>query len=234
MMMNELSQIIFTFLSLILWVVIWVLLFSWLINRLFPNNKWLKRGLKRAARFLLIEPFKWFYGAVRWLMIRIFTTQPDYRLNQIHLENYPLPPLAFYDAVEQVLRQRQIIGIKVSRIARREWHLLSSRRVYLLICFRDAVCFIGATPLGTSFLVSWRYTAQPGKFLLILFQIPCVGVVAEKLLKPATFYRADVYHAFEQIIRSTVLEATNVLTAHEGIRPLTENEQRPLLREFYG
>ena len=38
----------------------------------------------------------------------IFTTQPDYRLNQINLENYPLTPLAFYDAVEEVLRERQI------------------------------------------------------------------------------------------------------------------------------
>ena len=232
--MNELSQIIFTILSLFLWVVIWILLFSWLINRFFPNNKWLKRGLKKTARFVLIEPFKWSYGTVRWLIIKIFTTQPDYRLNQINLENYPLTPLAFYNAVEEVLRHRQIIGIEISRIARREWHLLSSRRIYLLIRFREAVCFIGALPMGTSFLVSWRYTAMPSKLFLILFQIPFVGAVAEKLLKPVTFYRTDIYHAFEQVIRSTVLETTNVLTAQEGIRPLTENEQRPLLHEFYG
>lgn len=232
--MNKLSAAIFVFLQLVLWVAIWILFFSWTINRFFPNTKWLKRGFKRIARFALIEPFKWFYGAIRWLANKTFTVRPDYRTNQIHLENYPLTPLAFYDAVVAVFRQRQIIGIEISRIARREWHLLSSRRIYLLIRFRDALCFIGATPLGTSFLVSWRYTAQPGKVLLILFQVPFVGVVAEKLLKPATFYRADIYYAFEQVVRSTVLEATNVLTAQDGIRPFTEQEQRPLLlREFY-
>lgn len=232
--MNELSQIIFGILSLLLLPVIWILFFSWLVNRFFPNNKWLKRGLKRAARLVLIEPFKKFYAAFRWLTVKLFTTQFDYRLQQIHLENYPVTPLAFYNAVEEILRQRQIIGTRISRIARREWHLLSNRRIYLLIRFRDAACFIGATPLGTSFLVSWRYTAQPGKAFLILFQIPVIGVLAEKLLKPATFYRADVYHAFELVIRSVVLEASNFLTVQEGIRPLTENEQRPLLREFYG
>lgn len=232
--MNELSAALFVFLQIILWIVIWLLVLSWLINRFFPNNKWLKRGLKRAARLVLVTPFKRSYEAIRWLTVKLFTTQPDYRLQQIHLENYPVTPLAFYNVVEEILRQRQIIGVEIARIARREWHLLSNRRIYLLIRFRDAACFIGATPLGTSFLVSWRYTAQPGKAFLILFQIPVIGVLAEKLLKPPTFYRADVYHAFEQVIRSTVLEATNFLTAQAGVRPLTENEQRPLLREFYG
>lgn len=232
--MNELSATLFVFLQLVLWVVIWILFLSWLINWFFPKNKWLKQGLKKAVRLTLLAPPKKLYQVSKWLIVKVFTTRPDYRTNQIYLENYPLTPLAFYGAIEEVLRQRQIIGIEISRIARREWHLLSAQRIYLLVRFREAVCFISAVPLGTSFLVSWRYTAQPGKFLMILFQIPFVGVVAEKLLKPATFYRADVYHAFEQVIRSSVLEATNFLTAQEGIRPLTDNEQRPLLREFYG
>ena len=181
---------------------------------------------------MLIEPFKLFYQTIRWLVVKIFTTEPDYRLHQIHLENYPLTPLEFYEAVEEVFRQRQIIGTEISRITRREWHLLSMRRVYLLLRFRDAVCIIGALPIGTSFLVSWRYTAMPGKLFLILFQIPMVGACAERLLAPPTFYRTDIYYAFEQIVRSTILETTNLL-AHQGVRPLAENEQRPLLREFY-
>ena len=86
--------------------------------------------------------------------------------------------------------------------------------------------------MGTSFLVSWRYAAMPGKAFLILFQVPVIGALFEKLLKPPTFYRTDLYYAFEQIVRSTLLETTNLLV-HQGIRPLAENEQRPLLREFY-
>jgi len=232
--MNELSQIIFTILSFLLVPIIWLLFFSWIFKRFFPNPKWLKRGLKTIFRLVMIEPFKQSYGAVRWLAVKAVTTPPDYRTNQIHLENYPLTPLEFFGAVEEVLAERQIIGVEISRIARREWHLLSARRIYLLISFRDAVCFVSAVPLGTSFLVSWRYTAQPGKLFLILFQVPFIGVVAEHLLKPATFYRTDVYHAFEQVIRRVVSDATHVLNAHDGIRPLTEQEERPLLHEFYG
>lgn len=230
--MSELSAVIFAFLQLVLWTVIILLAFSWFISLLFPKAKWHKKILPKVMRFIFIEPFKKLYRAGTWLIVRIFTTRPDYRLQQIYLENYPVAPLTFYEAVEAVVAQRQIIGIGISRITRLEWHLLSARRIYLLIRFRSAVCIVGALPMGTSFLVSWRYTAMPSKLFLILFQIPFVGVVAEKLLAPPTFYRTDIYYAFEQIIRSTLLETTNLL-AHQGIRPLAENEQRPLLWEFY-
>ncbi|MGI8467001.1 MAG: hypothetical protein ACR2N3_00945 [Pyrinomonadaceae bacterium] len=74
---------------------------------------------------------------------------------------------------------------------------------------------------------------MPSRFWLILFQVPLFGVVIERLLAPPTFYRTDLYFAFEQLIRSSILETSNLMT-QEGMRPLTETEQRPLLREFYG
>ena len=230
--MSELSAIIFAFLQLVLWTVIILLAFSWFISLLFPKAKWHKKLVPKAMRFILLAPFKKLYEAGKWLTVKVFTTRPEYRLQQIYLENYPVAPLTFYEAVEEAMAQRQIIGAEISRISRLEWHLLSARRIYLLIRFRNAACFIGAVPLGTSFLVSWRYTAMPSKVLLILFQIPVLGVGVERLFAPPTFYRTDIYYAFEQIIRSTLLEITNLL-AHQGIRPLAENEQRPVLREFY-
>lgn len=232
--MGDLSAILFALLQLVLWLAVWILIFSWLTNRIFPKNKRLKEYWRKAARLIFVEPFRKLYQINRWLIIRIFTTRPDYRLRQVYLENYPATPLAFYEAVEEALAQRQIIGVEVLRIARLEWHLLSARRIYLLIHFRDAACFVGAMPLGTSFLVSWRYTIMPSKLWLILLQVPFLGVLIETLLAPPTFYRTDIYYAFEQAVRATVLEAANLLAQRAaGIRPLTENEQRPLLREFY-
>jgi hypothetical protein len=232
--MNELSAALFAFLQLALWLIISLIVLAWLTNRFFPKSKWLKQGLKIAARLIFLDLFKKLYQAGRWLAVKIFTTHPDYRLRQIYLENYPVAPLAFYDAVEEVLAHRQIVGVEISRISRLEWHLLSARRTYLLVRFRNAVCLIGALPLGTSFLVSWRYTAIPGRTLLILFQVPFLGAAAEKLLKPPTFYRTDVYYAFERAVRSTLLETTNLLAEQQAARPLAENERRPLiLREFY-
>ncbi len=231
--MSEPSAFILAVLSFVFWTVIIFLAFSRFIGILFPKAKWHKKIVPKVIRFVLIAPIKKLYRASKWLMVKIVTARPEYRLQQIYLENYPATPLAFYDAVEGVLAHRQIIGTAVSRISRIEWNLLSARRIYLLIRFRDAVCLIGALPMGTSFLVSWRYAAMPSKVFLILFQIPLLGTGIERLLSPPTFYRTDLYYAFEQIVRSTLLETTNLL-ADQGIRPLAENEQRPLLlREFY-
>lgn len=230
--MSELSAFIFAFLQLVLWTVIILSGFSWAVSYVFPKAKWHQKILPKVLRLIFLEPFRRLYQTGKWLIVKTFTTRPDYRLQQIYLENYPVAPLAFYEAFEEVMAHRQITDTEISRIVRREWHLLSAKRIYLLIRFRDAVCIIGALPMGMSFLVSWRFAAIPGKVFLILFQVPVLGAVIEGLLAPPTFYRTDVYYAFEQIIRSTILETTNLLTDH-GIRPLAENEQRPLLREFY-
>lgn len=231
--MNTLSALIFALLQLVLWPVIFYLFLSWCISYLFPHAKWAKRVIRQALRLILVEPFKKCYQAGRWLIVSTIKTRPEYHVQRIYLENYPATPMAFFRVVEEIMAQRQIIGVEISRVTRIEWHLLSARRTYLLIRFRDAVCFLSGVPLGTSFLVSWRYTAMPGKVMFIMFQVPLIGVIAEKLLKPPTFYRTDIYHALEQAIRAALLEATNLL-AEQGIRPLAEAEQRPLLRDFYG
>lgn len=185
-------------------------------------------------KYGLIKPFQYAYRSIRWLTIRLFTTQPEYRLQQTFLENYPLTPLQFYQSLTEAFNRRHIVGVEISEESRMEWHLLSTRRIYLLLRFRGTVCILSAITLGTGFLVSWRYSTNPSRTLLILFQVPFVGAALERLWTPPTFYQTDLYHIFEQIIRSSILETTNLLTAEEGVRPLTETETRPLLQEFYG
>lgn len=231
--MNDLSTTILGCLPLVLLIVMMSYSLSWLSRNLLPGNPLLRRLIRAVLRLVLIEPFRKSCRAIRWLGSTIFNTSPNYRTHQLYFDRYPVAPLELYALIEDVFATRQMVGVHLSRVSRLEWHLLSLRRIYLLIRFRDAVCFISGVPVGTGLLVSWRYTAMPGRVLMVLFQIPFVGVLAERIISPPTFYRTDLYFAFEQAIRECVLEATNLL-AQRGVRPLTENEQRPLLREFYG
>jgi len=150
----------------------------------------------------------------------------------MYLERYPVTPLELYAMIADVFTTRQIIGVQIKRVARLEWHLLSTRRIYLLIQFRGSVCFISSIPMGTGIFITWRYSAMPSKLLLIFFEVPIFGVLAERLLAPPTFYRTDVYLAFEESVRECVIEATRILT-QRGVRALNDAERRPLLREFY-
>jgi hypothetical protein len=229
---NDLSTTILGCLPLVLLIVMMAYGLSRLGN-LLPKNPLLRRSIRTASRLVFIEPFRKTYRAARWLFLTALDANQNYRTHQLYFDNYPVTPLELYALIEEVFAARQIVGVQTSRVTRLEWHLLSPRRVYLLIRFRDAVCFISGVPVGTGLLVSWRYSALPGRILTVLFQIPFVRVMAERIISPPTFYRTDLYFGLEQAIRETVLEATNRL-AQRGTRPLTVNEQRPLLREFYG
>jgi hypothetical protein len=231
--MADLSVFLFVLLQFVFWLALIYIAWSWLLNWLAPKNTLRRRLLRRGFSLISIEPIRQSYRGIHWATERVIANSPQYRSHKLYLENYPVTPLQLYAAIEQDLLERQIIGVRIGRIARLEWHLLSARRIYLLIRCREIACFVSGVPFGTGLLVSWRYTTSPGRILLTMFQVPYFGFIAEKLFRPATFYREDYHHAFERAIRETVLQATNRLTVQQNVRPLQENEARPLLRDFY-
>lgn len=230
--MNDPSAMILGCLPLVLLVVLMAYGLSWLGRNLLPRNPILRRLMRSGFRVVFIEPFRMSYQAIRWLITTAVNANPVYRTHQLFFDRYPVTPLELYNLIEEVVTTRHIVGIRLSRVSRLEWHLFSGRRIYLLVRFRDAVCFISGARVGTGLLVSWRYCAMPGRLSLVLFQIPFIGVAVERIFSPPTFYRTDLYFALEQALRECVLEAANRL-AQRGVRPLTANEQQPLLREFY-
>lgn len=230
--MNEFTTAIIGCLPLMLLVVLMTYGLSRLTG-LLPKNPILRRLVRSGARLVFVTPVRSSYRTMRWLVVTVFNTNPDYRTHQLYFDNYPVMPLELYAAVEAAFEARQIAGIELTRVSRLEWHLLSSRRVYLFIRFRDAACFIGAVPIGNGLAVSWRYSIWPGRVWLVAYQIPYFGVLVERVCSSPTFNRTDVYFAFEQAVRTCVTEATGIL-AERGVRPLNEHEQQPLLREFYG
>lgn len=230
--MNDLSSAIIGCLPLVLFVVLIAFGVTWLTSNLVPRNAILRRLARFGFRLVLIEPFRKSYRAIRWITVTAVNASPVYRTQQLFFDNYPVTPLELYALIEEVVVARQIVGIHLSRTSRLEWHVFSGRRIYLFIRYRDAVCFISGARVGRGLLVSWRYSAMPGSLSQVLFQVPFIGAVVERLFSPPTFYRTDLYFALEQAIRECVVEATNRLT-QRGVRPLTAIEQRPLLREFY-
>ena len=230
--MDSGSSSLLACLSLIFWLVLIALGLSWVVRHVMSRNPLIRRIIRAMLRLIFISPFRTIGRIGRWFVNAVRDTRPDYRRHQLFFERYAVSPLELYGVIEDVFARRHIIGIVISRVSRLEWHLLSTRRTYLLIRFRDAVCFISAVPGGTGLLVSWRYAAMPSRFSMILFEIPYFGFIVERTIAPPTFYRTDMYDALEQAIRGCVVEATNVL-AQRGVRPLHPAEQRPLLREFY-
>jgi hypothetical protein len=219
-------------LPFVLWLALVLVAYGWVTSKFNRGNSLLGRALRNTFRFTFVGPISATYRAVRWVTMKYVSAHPHYHFHQVFLDQYPVTPLQLFESIEAVFNERQIIGVQLSRVQQLEWNLLSGRRIYLLIRRRASVCYISAIPVGTGLFVAWRYSSVPPAAIQVVLQVPLLGRLAEWLFAPPTFYREDFYDAFEQAIRACVLEATDRLGG-QGIRPLTEVEARPLLREFY-
>ncbi len=111
--------------------------------------------------------------------------------------------------------------------------------------------------LGVSFAVFTEYGLIPGLFalglLVTLFwslfrravtvggewldekiaDVPIIGPIYESLFRPDTYYRRDTAEMFRQLTHNAVMQAVDEMTTEKGIRGLTEEERKPVVRNLY-
>ncbi|MGI8467002.1 MAG: hypothetical protein ACR2N3_00950 [Pyrinomonadaceae bacterium] len=80
---------------------------------IFPRSNLLKQFWRLIFRYALREPLKKLFRVSKWLIVQVFNTLPEYRLQQIYLENYPLTPLQFYQNFTGSFANRQVIGTNI-------------------------------------------------------------------------------------------------------------------------
>jgi len=66
-----------------------------------------------------------------------------------------------------------------------------------------------------------------------ILRLPLIGWLYERLFHPMTYYRIDTSQMFQQSVQNAVMEVVNQITVGGGLRPLTELELKPVMREFF-
>lgn len=66
----------------------------------------------------------------------------------------------------------------------------------------------------------------------IVLQTPIIGRLYEIVFSPPTYYKIDTALMFQQTVHNSVLEVIDTMTAAKGIRVLSENERKPILKAF--
>jgi hypothetical protein len=89
--------------------------------------------------------------------------------------------------------------------------------------------------LGAIWLLG--YLLREGKFGTdmedVVLSIPLFGALYERIFQPITYYKRDTALMFQSIVHTVVLEKVEQLMSAKGVRPLTELERKPMMREFY-
>src|SRR5689334_14642863 len=90
---------------------------------------------------------------------RMAQTPPELVLSHwsILVEGLQASPLAFYEAVEEAIRRREIPATENSRVDFKQAGFLSAEREYLHIRRETLVFDICGAPFGTGFFFSWWY-----------------------------------------------------------------------------
>lgn len=67
----------------------------------------------------------------------------------------------------------------------------------------------------------------------IVLAIPLLGGLYERFFQPSTYYKTDTTLMFQSVVHTAVLEVVDHVMSVKGMRPLTEFERKPIMREFY-
>jgi hypothetical protein len=118
--------------------------------------------------------------------------------------------------------------------------ILVAGLVLLGICIQAFGFFGGLfiTIIGFPLLIGLvGYFARRGNFGSeaedAILAIPFFGALYERIFKPTTYYKTDTALMFQSVVHSAVLEMIDPLLTAKGVRPLTELERKPMMREFY-
>jgi len=130
----------------------------------------------------------------------------------------------FYVLVEQIIAERQMPNVKVSRVNYNEGGMLSNKREYLRIVRKEDMFDICAAPFGTGFFVSY-WLGEPKHGLRdFALKVPYLNTVVEGS-QGTTYYQLDVASMFKLCVTDSVMQAIEQITTSKGIRGLSEAEQ---------
>jgi len=150
------------------------------------------------------------------------------------IEGLAASPQEFFQAVEEAINRKEMEKVKFSRYTWSESGVLSAKREYLRVKRKDHAYDICGAPFGNGFFVStWLGNFESGIWAL-LFSIPVIGIIVEKMFKPLTYYQIDTALMYQALVHSAVLEVIDDMTKAKGLRTLSESERKPEMRDFFG
>lgn len=152
--------------------------------------------------------------------------EPEIRGHWSHLvDGLQASPQEFYGNVEVAIKERQVPGATICRVTHKESGILSASREYLRVVRYEFAFDVCGAPFGRGFFVSWWLTVRKG----CLAQLPVLG----PLFWPDTYFSIDTGLMFQAAISDAVHEALSGICTAKGIRALTADERKPVMKDFF-
>ena len=66
-----------------------------------------------------------------------------------------------------------------------------------------------------------------------LYVMPLIGPIYESWFHPLTYFREDQNNMYREAVHRAVMETIGSISSEKGIKPLTEDEKKPLIWELF-
>lgn len=145
-------------------------------------------------------------------------------------------PKDFFAMLEVEIKNKDLKDIKISRVKMSEGGAFSAKREYLRVTRKNLAFDICGAPYGNGFFVSWWLGDLPSGLKAFLYRIPVVSwlvAVVENVAAPETYYTNDTRMMFQSLIHSAVTKSVDQITNNKGLKELTAEEKKPVMRDFF-
>lgn len=119
-----------------------------------------------------------------------------------------------------------LLGAVVAYLPFPRWVFELNRDLYYR---RSLISIILLVPLGI-WVVLWLAGQAFGRFMQ---SVPFLAAIYERFARPMTYYRVDTTLMFQSLVQAAVNESIDGLMKTKGLRALSDDEKKPVMRDFF-
>jgi hypothetical protein len=149
------------------------------------------------------------------------------------LDEFQYSTKDFYKLLTKELQSHGINKISITNKSLSTGNALSKKRLYLRVSWKSYTYDCCCSPFGNGTFISWWMFSKKTGFELLISKIPFVGNYLAQAFFPKTYYSVDTTSMFMTYAQSSVLKVIDDITKEKGVRPLSETDKKPILRDVF-
>ncbi len=149
------------------------------------------------------------------------------------IEGLVMSPSSFYESFREAIAEKQIPDLEIGEVYAHEGGVFSSKRLYLTVKRGELVYLICGAPFGNGFFVSSWLGPRASTWLILASIMPLGSLMFPWLFRDKTYHEYDTTSMFQSLVHSALTGTVDGMVETKGLRPLTDNDRKPILREFF-
>lgn len=152
-----------------------------------------------------------------------------------YIDGLQSSPQSLYALIKEAMNEKGFPNVSFKKVKHSQsGGLFSAKREYLRVRRKENYYDVCGASFGNSFFVSYWFFERYSLFHRIISAIPVVGKPLVLMLRKKTYYQEDEQAIFRSAAHDTILEIVKKQIEENGLRNLSEMDERPIQFDMKG